>query len=153
MLEPPSTMVTDHLVPRAYPLTLSPAKCGHSFCAICVLKWFFSRMHRQCGKWHESLECPICRTELPSTPEATRSMKTCPFTPNRLADSVLTDLINSLTSLPGNSDGSPRGKSSGAGRSTHSKNETTISTWAEDGSSRKEWLRRVRYVFPRLLMI
>lgn len=131
---------------RAYPLTLSPSKCGHTFCAICILKWFFSHLHRECGQWHESLECPICRTQLPSTPDTTpRSIKTCPFTPNRLADSIITDLVNSLISASDDLKKSPRGKARRTGRTTDG-SDAGVVAWIQDGASRQDWLQRLKYV-------
>lgn len=82
---------------RAIPYTLTPAECGHTFCAICTLRWFFSRLHRSCGSWHESVDCPICRSLLILTPDATpRTLVTVPFTPNRLASKAIEDLVSKL---------------------------------------------------------
>jgi hypothetical protein len=40
------------------PYLLSGAHCGHTFCAMCILKWYFARMH-DCGSWHGASHSPI----------------------------------------------------------------------------------------------
>lgn len=51
-------------------------------------------MDRGCGYWHDPLECPLCRTELPyPSCVVPRSVFSFPFTPNRLADSTIKTLI------------------------------------------------------------
>ncbi|KAI0653298.1 hypothetical protein C8Q70DRAFT_888627, partial [Cubamyces menziesii] len=78
----------------ACPYSLTPGRCGHSFCALCVLKWCFAAVHRGCGYWHDSLECPLCRAELPYTSDLTpRSIFSFPFSPNRLADGAIKALV------------------------------------------------------------
>ncbi len=75
---------------RANPYLLNNGRCGHAFCAICILKWAFAAVHRGCGYWHEALECPLCRATLPYTTDATpRNICTFPFLPDRLADTVI----------------------------------------------------------------
>ncbi|KAJ7847260.1 hypothetical protein B0H14DRAFT_2446187 [Mycena olivaceomarginata] len=37
--------------------------CGHSFCALCILRHIFSNLHA-CGLWHESPGCPLCRAPI-----------------------------------------------------------------------------------------
>src|SRR5262249_30064825 len=81
---------------RACPYTLTPSQCGHSFCALCILKWFISRIHEACGTWHDPVECPICRSTLALTPPIPRPSITCPFTPNRALDTFLQNTINRL---------------------------------------------------------
>lgn len=82
----------------ANPYALSP--CGHSFCAICLLKWFFSRMHKKCGLWHQSVHCPICRNGIVLTPPRTpRPETTFPFTPNRAAAAVIEQQLEKLKTL------------------------------------------------------
>ncbi|KIY53356.1 hypothetical protein FISHEDRAFT_19104, partial [Fistulina hepatica ATCC 64428] len=73
----------------AHPYSLNAGRCGHSFCAQCLLKWFFSRLHKGCGNWHESVDCPICRQMVVITPDRVPRMDiTFPFVPNRLGDTV-----------------------------------------------------------------
>lgn len=79
---------------------LTPVECGHTFCGQCTLKWFFSRLHRGCGTWHESVDCPLCRALLIITPDVPpRLTITIPFAPNRLADATLRGLLDKLASI------------------------------------------------------
>ncbi|KAG1770742.1 hypothetical protein EDD22DRAFT_865770, partial [Suillus occidentalis] len=74
----------------ACPYSLNPRLCGHTFCATCILKWFFSRLHRACATWHEPVDCPICRSALFGTPDnVPRPDSSFPFTPNRTADNAI----------------------------------------------------------------
>ncbi|KZT10182.1 uncharacterized protein LAESUDRAFT_756366 [Laetiporus sulphureus 93-53] len=126
----------------ACPANLTPAQCGHTFCALCILKWFFTHLHDDCGGWHFALECPLCRTVLPVPPEvAPRPMYTCPFSLNRLADTVLTDLIDGLRG-PDN-----RNQSTGSGKGKKKAVDAGSSisdAWNEGGASRNEWKDRDR---------
>ncbi|KIJ20924.1 hypothetical protein PAXINDRAFT_165748 [Paxillus involutus ATCC 200175] len=112
----------------ACPYALIPRNCGHTFCATCILKWFFSRLGH--GYWPETVDCPMCRSALPYTPDQIpRPDFSFPFTPNRTADSAIRGLINSafhdLTSMT----------------TTVS---TTLSDWNKDGHARQEWFKRER---------
>ncbi|KAH9929866.1 uncharacterized protein BXZ73DRAFT_77986 [Epithele typhae] len=73
----------------ALPYGLNHGLCGHTFCALCALKWYFAAMDCVCGYWHDALECPLCRAELPFVPDQPRLMSTFPFVPNRLADDAI----------------------------------------------------------------
>ncbi|CDO73353.1 hypothetical protein BN946_scf185008.g116 [Trametes cinnabarina] len=84
----------------ACPYSLNPGRCGHSFCALCILKWCFAAVHRGCGYWHDPLECPLCRAELFYTSDVTpRSPFSFPFVPNRLADGEIQALIEVVRSV------------------------------------------------------
>ncbi|KAF9218181.1 hypothetical protein BS17DRAFT_722083, partial [Gyrodon lividus] len=114
----------------ACPYALIPPNCGHTFCATCILKWFFSRLHRGCGGWHEAVDCPMCRSPLPYTPDQTpRPDFSFPFTPNRTADIAIRGSINSIF---------------------HDLASVTVtglnplSDWNEDGHIRQEWFKRER---------
>ncbi|KAF8659841.1 hypothetical protein AX16_001726 [Volvariella volvacea WC 439] len=145
----------------AYPYSLNPAQCGHTFCALCILKWFFSRLHRACGSWHESVDCPICRSLLVITPESPPRLDiTFPFVPNRTAAAICESLIEKLAQSP-----SPRSTSvkkedtetewtSGSKvdadcpkkkASEEAVDQTSgIAAWREGGNLRAEWLKRDR---------
>lgn len=86
----------------AYPQSLSPAQCGHTFCAACVLKWFLSNFCGGCDVWHSRLECPLCRAQLPAIVmnQPNRSEKSCPFTINRLAESSINSILETLDNIP-----------------------------------------------------
>jgi len=145
----------------ACPYTLTPAECGHTFCAVCTVKWFFSRLHRGCGTWHESVDCPLCRALLIITPDTTpRSTITIPFAPNRLAEGTLRGLLSRLmenTSKKGTNKTGPGGCT---GDAVSCKAEggvvkledlasaqlvtTGAEAWADGGALRKDWLDRER---------
>lgn len=149
----------------ATPYTLNPGSCGHTFCALCILKWFFSRLHNACGSWHESVDCPICRSVLAVTPDATpRSTFTFPFVPNRTAAAVLEFLIEKLAGSRGQFMKVKREHSEGLGESGSRKEErekdcvpkpskldatddnTSVADWREGGHMRTEWLKKDRCV-------
>lgn len=115
----------------ASPYTLRSPSCGHSFCATCILKWFFSRLHRNCGDWHDVVQCPICRCPL-STPDLQpRSEQTFPFLPNRALDGALQGLIKSLA---GELDDECSSSASNA----------QLSAWSDEGLARQDWTNRDR---------
>lgn len=119
---------------RACPYAMTPRNCGHTFCATCILKWFFSRLHKGCGGWHEAVDCPLCRTALPHTPERTpRYNSSFPFTPNRTADTAIRGMINAIAhELDAASSVVPN----------------SLFEWHEDGLAKQEWSKRERYVTP-----
>ncbi|KAF8074974.1 hypothetical protein FPV67DRAFT_1475605 [Lyophyllum atratum] len=144
----------------AHPYTLNPGQCGHTFCAICILKWFFSRLHSHCGAWHESVDCPICRSLLVITPDRTpRPDTTFPFVPNRTAAAVCESLIEKLRSAPPgalvvkreDSEGA-WGWTSGCSRKKDASKEADekvdenadVAGWREGGFMRTEWLKKDR---------
>ena len=148
----------------AHPFLLGPAQCGHTFCAMCILKWFFSRLHRACGGWHEPVDCPICRTSLILTPDRPpRPNFTFPFVPNRIASSILESLVQKLARPPiapvikkedtDSSWVSTPGQTCMAdclSTSPKPKEEVTdITLWREGGCMRAEWLKKDRFVWRR----
>jgi hypothetical protein len=76
-----------------------------------------------------------------------RSDITFPFTPNRMADSTLQDLISKLAMLFKISDEpgvkSQRTKKSDGGEATEG-----VAAWKEGGIIKTEWLKRERQVDP-----
>lgn len=158
----------------AYPYSLHPGHCGHTFCAICILKWFFSRLHRVCGGWHEAVDCPICRSVLILTPDRVpRSNMTFPFVPNRVAAAVVESLIERLaiSSLPvmkreysealriseSDKEGRTRKKEVAKFEDCDCSSEVDLDVWKEGGTMRAEWLKRDRcaynHVFPPSLSL
>jgi len=131
----------------ACPYVLHPLRCGHTFDAICILRWFFSKAHQACGGWHEYVACPICRSQLIVTPERIpRHDITFPFVPNRTVDTVVKDLVGKLEVT---SSGLKReaGSSSGKGRMKVKKEEgegasTALDSWKTGGTARKDWIKR-----------
>ncbi|KAH6915920.1 hypothetical protein BKA70DRAFT_1418837 [Coprinopsis sp. MPI-PUGE-AT-0042] len=150
----------------ATPYTVSSPDCGHTFCAICILKWFFSRLHPPCGSWHEAVDCPICRARFVYTPDAPpREADTFPFVPNRLATTVITAFIEKIGSHPVNTamhvkkeeeevmvSGSKRAGGRKCSRKTKEEEmeedekprTSAIDAWKEGGALRTEWLRKER---------
>ncbi|KXN92420.1 hypothetical protein AN958_07038, partial [Leucoagaricus sp. SymC.cos] len=142
----------------AYPYTLNPGQCGHTFCAICILKWFFSRLHRVCGGWHEAVDCPICRSVLIITPDRVpRSIFSFPFVPNRVATAVVGSLVEKLArSSPvvkqEDSEAMRISESEREGRKRKREvaklevddcsPEVDLDAWKEGGSMRTEWVKR-----------
>jgi len=135
---------------RAHPVTVPHPNCGHTFCAICMVKHFFSRFHRTCGGWHEHVECPMCRSILIYTPNSLpRSPLTFPFAKNRMADAAVEAMLNQLTNriddildLRNYCETLERSK-----RGSKIDCETPLLVWKSGGSSRMEWLERREYVF------
>ncbi|PPQ63797.1 hypothetical protein CVT24_009792, partial [Panaeolus cyanescens] len=152
----------------AVPHTLNPPSCGHTFCALCILKWFFSRLHRACGGWHESVDCPICRSLLIITPESVpRSHTTFPFVPNRVAASVIDSLLEKLVETPltfqasikreededtcasqskkdNNSECIRKREQSEENGGSSMSDVLAVAGWKEGGHLRAEWLKRDR---------
>ena len=145
----------------ACPYVLRADRCGHSFCAVCILKWYFTQLHRDCGSWHDPLQCPLCRTELPDVPaDPPRPGFTCPFAPNRLADEAITAALQALQSIltPAEdmTDIDTSDSMSGKGKATAKKNSITLTPllqddeqslgWRKNGPLWTEWQNRDRYV-------
>lgn len=129
----PSLMIYlfEHFVFRAYPVTVANSNCGHSFCALCLLKGFFSLLDED-GYWSAQLACPTCRTALALIPDDTpRPAHTCPFIPNTATDKEITQLVDSLHQytfdVPGPAE--------------------EILTWLINGGSRVKWWIRARCAY------
>ncbi|KAG6910022.1 hypothetical protein DXG01_013746 [Tephrocybe rancida] len=149
----------------AYPYTLNPGQCGHTFCALCILKWFFSRLHYQCGAWHEPVHCPMCRTVLVITPDRTPRLETTfPFVPNRAVAALCESLIEKLRYSPSSTLVVKREDSEsawGSGWASCSRKKEAskevdeklvenadVAGWREGGFTRTEWLKKDRRVEP-----
>lgn len=141
----------------AHPYTLNPSQCGHTFCAICILKWFFSRLHIKCGAWHESVDCPICRSLLVITPDCIpRHDSTFPFVPNRTAAAVCESLIEKLRTTSSaapvvkreEKDALWEGEMECSRKETDKKatEDADVAGWREGGIMRTEWLKKDRRV-------
>ncbi|TFK29713.1 hypothetical protein FA15DRAFT_663884 [Coprinopsis marcescibilis] len=146
------------------PHSLNAGSCGHSFCGMCILKWFFSRLHVPCENWHESVDCPICRSLLTMTPEATpREESTFPFVPNRLASTVITSYIEKISTPPVNTamtvkreenegvlvSGSKRGRNCSRANKAkeeeeHQPRTPDLDAWRDGGHLKVEWTRKDR---------
>ena len=134
---------------RASPYALNNGRCGHAYCAICILKWAFTAVHRDCGYWHEALECPLCRATLPLTPDATpRNIYTFPFVPERLADAAIKSYLAILQDAA-DSKSKPIASRDERGRGDihrYGEIDEQVITWGQGQASRTEWEQRERYV-------
>ncbi|TRM65558.1 hypothetical protein BD626DRAFT_616350 [Schizophyllum amplum] len=146
------------------PYSLNPSLCGHTFCGICILRWFFTRLHEACGGWHESVDCPICRQLLVITPDRTPRLEfTFPFVPNRSVANACETLIERLAQLVPSasaarvkreiSEAPLKSRSSkdcdekdGVAESTEDNMAigtiNTLEGWREGGPLRTEWLKK-----------
>ncbi|KAI0691393.1 hypothetical protein C8T65DRAFT_587240 [Cerioporus squamosus] len=132
---------------RASPYSLNNGRCGHAFCAICILKWAFTALHRGCGYWHEALECPLCRAMLPvASKHAPRNICTFPFVPDRLGDAVikshlaiLQDAADSQAKSTSSNGGNPQN-----GVRWHGEVDEQVLAWGLGKTSRIEWEQRER---------
>lgn len=124
---------------RACPYILSPPQCGHTYCAICILLWFFSSVCDHCQAWCEELACPLCRTSLPQVPnEVPRPMFALPFTPARAANERITFLIDSL----GGPMPDPSAPVNGHAKGQSVESPTSSTGWERGGHLRTEWEER-----------
>ncbi|KAF7309829.1 RING finger domain-containing protein [Mycena indigotica] len=154
----------------AQPYSLNPGQCGHTFCALCILRHFFSRLHKACGGWHESVDCPMCRSLLVITPDRVPRLDiTFPFVPNRTAAVACEALINQLAtssfSTPvikrepsetswssdisaecqwGQKKGSKTKEEEEMELQTQSDGESALAGWREGGHLRTDWIRKDR---------
>ncbi|KAI0793738.1 hypothetical protein C8Q74DRAFT_1244514 [Fomes fomentarius] len=129
----------------AEPYLLDNALCGHTFCAVCVLKWAFARIHRGCGYWHEALECPLCRALLPYTADnAPRNMHTFPFILNRIADASIKSLLTILKEAAGSKTAVCVNAGVVRSGTWHGKVDGEVIPWGEGESARVEWENRAR---------
>ncbi|KAJ6581538.1 hypothetical protein B0H19DRAFT_510997 [Mycena capillaripes] len=149
----------------AQPYSLNPGQCGHTFCALCILRHFFSRLHKACGGWHESVDCPMCRSLLVITPDRVPRLDiTFPFVPNRTAAALCESMIEKLSQSSASSSlvvkreesesnwpGSEWGDMEWGRKKGKSKEEeemeeenADLAGWREGGNLRTEWLKKDR---------
>ncbi|KAJ6518838.1 hypothetical protein C8R45DRAFT_6817 [Mycena sanguinolenta] len=148
----------------AQPYSLNPGQCGHTFCALCILRHFFSRLHRACGGWHESVDCPMCRSLLVITPDRTPRLDiTFPFVPNRTAAAMCESMIEKLSQStassslvvkreesegrwPGSEWDMEWGRKKGKSKEEEEMEEENadLAGWREGGNTRTEWLKKDR---------
>jgi len=128
----------------AHPVTVPHPNCGHSFCALCMVKHLFSRFHRTCGGWHEHVECPMCRSVLIYTPsQLPRSLLTFPFAKNRIADAAVAAMIDQLTAqIEGAGIPNICGDMEQTKGGIKIERESPLAVWRMGGSSRIEWFER-----------
>ncbi|RPD76312.1 hypothetical protein L226DRAFT_372864 [Lentinus tigrinus ALCF2SS1-7] len=127
----------------ASPYSLNNGRCGHAFCAICILKWAFAAVHRGCGYWHDALECPLCRATLPLTSDDTpRNICTFPFVPDRLAEAAIKSHLTVLLDAA-DSNAKPIACAKGQdGTHWHGVVDEQVIAWGQGMASRTEWEQR-----------
>ncbi|KAJ6591578.1 hypothetical protein DFH09DRAFT_1306314 [Mycena vulgaris] len=150
----------------AQPYSLNPGQCGHTFCALCILRHFFSRLHKACGGWHESVDCPMCRSLLVITPDRVPRLDiTFPFVPNRTAAAMCESMIEKLSqsstnsglvvkreesegNWPGSEWDMEWGRKKGKSKEEEEMEEENaeLAGWREGGNLRMEWLKKDRGV-------
>ncbi|KAF8216535.1 hypothetical protein K438DRAFT_1558005, partial [Mycena galopus ATCC 62051] len=154
----------------AQPYSLNPGQCGHTFCALCILRHFFSRLHKACGGWHESVDCPMCRSLLVITPDRTpRLGRVQSMVPNRTAAAMCESMIEKLSqstssslvvkreesegSWPGSEWDMEWGRKKGKSKEEEEMEADTadLAGWREGGNLRIEWLKKDRQEMLHLL--
>lgn len=137
------------LCTSACPYTLNAYNCGHSFCALCLSRWFFSSLHT-CGTWHESVSCPLCRAQATTpTHDSSRSRSLCPFIPNRPLDDVVKGLVEKLEGIALKVTVEDAGNETEYTESPRDTKTTLVAElvdWSEDGQKRKDWKVNEAYV-------
>jgi len=124
----------------ATPYSLVPSQCGHSYCALCILKVYLNKFHDACKSWHQVVECPMCRSVLPYPKQGyNRSECACPFTPNRLAEGVITGLMDTLTASAQELYNIARANRNGGHLVIP---DSPIAAWREKGSDKIAWKAR-----------
>jgi hypothetical protein len=114
-------------------------------------------LHKACGGWHESVDCPICRSLLIITPDRLpRPDITFPFTPNRTVDTLLQDMVGRLAVAPAerklvvkeeeDAEGSSLAAVGISSKQKKTQHAAGIDAWRDGGNMRVEWLRRDRRV-------
>jgi hypothetical protein len=121
----------------ADPYCLNSSTCGHTFCALCCLKWFFSKIHIACGYWHDPVYCPMCRSPLPEPSEnLPRDPASFPFIPNRDLNKVICSMVDRLTAYTSDI------KIETPIPEDLSELEVHIQPWTSGGQALEDWRRR-----------
>lgn len=148
-----------HLRLRACPYSLPVASCGHSFCAICCLRWFFHYLEvDKTVVYHRSVDCPVCEGPLAdfSILDEWRERSTFPFIPNGLAvDAIDSHFLLFDSALKSGSSG-PEGTESGSGEERRQEDTDLrdlvgldlkqTNNWKRGGEERLRWEERARFV-------
>ncbi|OCH96263.1 hypothetical protein OBBRIDRAFT_787338 [Obba rivulosa] len=127
----------------AAPYILVPELCGHSYCALCILALFFGKFHEECKSFHKELDCPMCRAALPYPKlHKSRADCACPFTPNRLADEVIQELVDTVTASAQELYNISRANKANKHGGTLAIPESPIADWREKGRAKIAWKAR-----------
>ncbi|TCD69640.1 hypothetical protein EIP91_006865 [Steccherinum ochraceum] len=120
--------------------------CGHTFCAVCIAGWFFSKFHNECRGWHAQVECPLCRAGIrtPNTSVSPRTADSCPFSPNHVAEAALQLIVDSLASRFAREQPVVSGKGKRKRAAMDVDESDPAFEWRDGGTAREEWLVRSR---------
>lgn len=142
----------------ACPFSLHAYNCGHSFCALCLIRWFFSSLHG-CGCWHDLVSCPLCRSQaVDPAPDPPRQNALCPFIPNRLVDNVVNNMVEKLKSVVENTAvGDERHDTDHIHERSKAKNAplalpSELSEWGKCGQKRSDWAEKAACVVLLLFL-
>lgn len=128
-----------------HPQVITTTDCGHTLCARCIVSWYFTNMDATTCSWPRNVACPIC--DQPTVaPKAGQPRKPLdfPFTPNRAAEAILSDIMETLTGLVDNLvlDGMVTDP-------PDSELWSSKLAWRKQGKVYREWDSSMRYViFP-----
>ncbi|EED83835.1 predicted protein [Postia placenta Mad-698-R] len=90
-------LVEDYSCPFAYPLTTD---CGHTYCALCVLKPIFTHCDPQSGQWDHNINCPKCsRPLLYNKQDPPGYLPSLPLTSNKTAAAAINEIFSVITRL------------------------------------------------------
>ncbi|OAX42749.1 hypothetical protein K503DRAFT_292724 [Rhizopogon vinicolor AM-OR11-026] len=99
----------------------STRQCGHSFCAICILTWSFTRSSLLGG--FDLADCPNCRNALID------ASQTLPFTPNTTARDSIRGMINTISKVAD---------------SINALASDSLAEWRKDGRAQGVWGQKER---------
>ena len=132
----------------------------HECPALCIVEYIRAKT-TAVGDGTMVSECPICRADL-LWGSGVLGKLVCPLTPNRLADEMLSDVLNALTTAvvgaspdaTSSDNPSKSRKGKGKGRQTKARNSESavdwdpeITGWLPGGTLRLEWEKRNRCDF------
>ena len=122
---------------------LNNNRCGHTFCARCILDWAFTSLHNVTGSWQAPIECPTCRAALPSIrSHPPREVHSFPFIPNR---GINEHVKNFLDTLKDAASEKSLEQCLREGRAWCGEVDERVRAWGANGPAWKEWELRAQY--------
>jgi hypothetical protein len=113
----------------------SPRRCGHSFCALCILDWF----NRSRSRGTDPL-CPTCNALVDPSQTSPKTNCSFPFTPQRAARDAIHGMIDSILKEADCID---------VGIVSASVDPLKLAEWATSGRARQLWYLNDRYFAPQ----
>ncbi|KAK7677606.1 hypothetical protein QCA50_019417 [Cerrena zonata] len=121
-----------------HPQTIS---CGHTFCAKCIVSWYFTKMDCATSSWPSGVECPECCQSMTALGvEQTPEKLPFPFISNQIVEMFLYDAVKTVyelmvdMSIDDTLENIPEGFLRRALK------------WGKGGKGQEEWLNNTRYV-------